>query len=455
MELFKGELARKHAIRAGFGVVLALGLFSMIEAARIQERVSSATADVYRRHVEQDEIRFELRRTLWMAASGARDYLLNPSEDREAEMSRQLNPQRARSYELMSQLEKLPESAELRRRLDEFWQFIGNVPQATAHLDPAARYQFVQREVASRRNALGDLLREWDRMSRSSFSESQFEMDSIGRFAASRLFWILGLALAASVLVALLCLRYSERLEREAQEHHRQVERSKDELARLSNRLMQVQEEERARLARELHDEIGQSLATMRLEIARAAALPENRAAEIRERLGRARALTDALVQAIRTTCMLLRPSLLDDLGLIPAIQWLAEDFERRTGLVCEFSSEGVDDELPETVRTCVYRVVQESLHNSEKHADARTVRIRLDQSGGALTAVIDDDGRGFEAEGPLSGMRFGLLGMSERAAAAGGRLAVSSVPGRGTRVELWIPAAPARLAAAAATARV
>lgn len=453
MEIFSGESARKNAIRAGFAAVLALGLFSMIEAAFIQERVSTSIGDLYRQHIEQDEIRFELRRMLWLAVSAARDFLLDPSEERERELDRQVDPLRGRSNQLLDRLEESPQSSELRRRFDEFWKIVDAIPAATAAFDQRKRYEYVQRELAPRRSVLAGLLREWDGTNQEALSASRLRMDSIGRFGAARLFAMQGLSLLGAVVVTLLCVRYSERLENRAREHHRQVERNKDELARLSSRLMEVQERERARLSRELHDEIGQSLATVRLEVARAAALPAQRIAEIHERLNRARALMDSTVETVRSTCMLLRPSLLDDLGLIPAIQWLAEDFERRTGVACAFSSEGVDDELSEPVRTCVYRVVQESLHNAEKHAAADRVVITVLQSRGVLTAVVEDDGKGFETQNSQAAMRFGLLGMGERATAAGGDLEIISGKGHGTRVELRVPVAAGREAAKAVAA--
>ncbi len=439
----KHLLDRKNAIRAGFGLVLALGLFSTIEAGRIQSDLSTATEDIYKQHIEQDEVRFELRRTLWTASSAGRDYLLNPSASREVDYVRLLAPLRFNAYRLLSRLEARPESAHLKAQTDDFWRILEGLPRTTAPLDTQSRYLFVQEQVAERRNQLGDTLREWDRSSHDSLSDGHTRFEESRSFAARRLFWILGLSLLAAAAVALLSLRYSERMEKQAAAHHRQVVEAKDELTRLSTRLMEVQEQERANLSRELHDEIGQGLATLRLEVARAEALPPQRLSEIRERLGRARLLTDSIVQTVRNICLLLRPSMLDDLGLIPAIQWLAQDFQRRTGVICRFSSGDVGEDLPEPMRTCVYRVVQESLHNCEKHAEAQNVTVRVSERGDRMLAVIEDDGKGFDTGAVPSGRGFGIMGMRERAIAAAGSLAVESAPRRGTRVELSLPVAP------------
>lgn len=433
-------LDQRNALRVGFGVVLALGLFSTFEAARIQRGLSAATADIYRQHLQQDEVRFELRRTLWMATTAVRDYLLNPSPNRDKEFRDEISPLRSHAYEWIGRLDRIPETEELRNKFDEFWETVAGVSQSTDDMTPTQRYEFARRQVGMRRSALGQLLREWDAMGKTVLRESEERFENSRRFAADRLFWILGLSFLSAAAVSLFSLRYWEGLEARASAQHREVVAAKDELARLSSRLMEVQEQERAAIARDLHDEIGQGLATLRLEVARAESLPERKLPEIRERLGRARVMSDSIVQTVRQMCMLLRPSMLDDLGLIPAIQWLAQDFQRRTNVTCRFTSEGVKDTLPEALRTCIYRVVQESLHNCEKHADATCVEIELRQTDQELQAVIVDNGNGFHPENARAGRYFGLVGMRERALGAGGSLTIESAPGKGAKLELRVP---------------
>ena len=211
------------------------------------------------------------------------------------------------------------------------------------------------------------------------------------------------------------------------------------DLEHLSARLLEVQEEERRRLSRELHDEIGQTLTALRLEIAHT--LNNGAGPAFKERLERARELAERTLRTVRNIALLLRPSLLDDLGLGPALQWLAEDFTRRTGSPCEIWGENVENDLPDAVKTCVYRVVQEALHNCETHAAATRVKLSLSRSAKQLTVRIDDDGRGFGTEaGGASGKGLGIIGMRERAALLGGTLDLSSSPGRGCRVTLCVP---------------
>jgi len=152
-------------------------------------------------------------------------------------------------------------------------------------------------------------------------------------------------------------------------------------------------------------------------------------------------------LKTVRNITLLLRPSLLDDLGLGPALQWQAEDFRRRTGVPCELTEEGLRDDLPDPVKTCVYRVTQEAMHNCEKYASASKVCVRVLQEPGKLTVEVQDDGVGFEqtpdaAGRALATLHFGILGMKERAASLGGKLTLDSAPGKGTSVLLEIPLA-------------
>jgi signal transduction histidine kinase len=169
---------------------------------------------------------------------------------------------------------------------------------------------------------------------------------------------------------------------------------------------------------------------------------------EVRENLARARDLAEQTVRTVRNITLLLRPSLLDDLGLGPALQWQAEEFKRRTGVSCELTEIGLQEDLPEAVKTCVYRVTQEALHNCEKHASATKVRVKVEQTRNLMTVEVVDDGVGFQRpldgadlkEAALGRMSFGILGMRERAASLGGKLHMFSTPGHGARVILELP---------------
>jgi signal transduction histidine kinase len=410
-------------------------------AFEVQESLSNDTAEIYRRHLRQDDLVYRLRRTLWLGSTGARDYLLNPLSNRGETLTTALTPLQADSSRLLEELSGLsPENgalASLREAVGAFWALLERIPAATQGLSSLARYEFVQREVVPRRNATGDVVREFGAMGQKALEESERAFRTSRRNATRRLMFLLGLSLVCGVLVSVFSVVHAERLERAASKHFSDVVAAKQELEQLSARLMQVQEEERTNLARELHDEIGQIVATLRLEINRiesACLRPE----EVRERTARARALSEKTVQMIRNLTLMLRPSVLDDLGLGPALQWQADDFTRRTGIRVEFAEEELREDLPEAVRTCVYRVLQESLHNCEKHANASAVRIAVSERDSRLTLTIVDNGVGFEPDHPRAGL--GLVGMRERAQTLDGNLSLQSTPGKGTRVILQLP---------------
>jgi signal transduction histidine kinase len=136
---------------------------------------------------------------------------------------------------------------------------------------------------------------------------------------------------------------------------------------------------------------------------------------------------------------LLLRPSMLDDLGLIPALQWQAREVSKRTGMAVKIAAELVSEELPEEHKTCIYRVVQEALHNSERHAGARNVRVTVRQETDRLLLSIEDDGAGFDAQHERG---LGLLGIEERVSYLGGRFQIESAPGHGTVLSVVLPLA-------------
>ena len=274
------------------------------------------------------------------------------------------------------------------------------------------------------------------------------EGSAAGEAATRRISFLLGGDLLLVLGVAALNLAYARELGRESQSKVEAMARTKTEMEQLSARLLTVQEEERHRLSRDLHDGIGQLLTALRLEISHLGADRGALSAADIERLQRARKLAEEAVRATRDIALLLRPSHLDDLGLEPALQWLVEDFSRRTSIVCHFSAAGVQENLPDAWKTCVYRVVQEAIHNCEKHAAPARVEVRVSQEAERLMLEVQDDGVGFELDAkgtPLRAMGLGILGMRERAAMLGGELRIVSAPGHGTTVRLTLPISPMR----------
>ncbi len=222
-----------------------------------------------------------------------------------------------------------------------------------------------------------------------------------------------------------------------------EIKQAQEDQRRLSGMILASQEKERTAIARELHDELGQVLTALRIDAAWLQRRLGESDGKASERAGSMCDLIDRTITDVRSIATRLRPAVLDDLGLVDALEWYTGDFEKRTGILCRFLLRQVP--LIRGVRAiAAYRVAQEALTNVARHAEASAVEVSLEVRGGWLALKVSDDGRGFERQ-PFSGQGgWGLAGMQERAALAGGELAISSAPGRGTTVLLRLPLAGA-----------
>ena len=207
----------------------------------------------------------------------------------------------------------------------------------------------------------------------------------------------------------------------------------------ISRGVLKVQEAERGRISRELHDGVGQSLTALRIQLE----LLEHDTppGPLRARVGDLRGLAEQSLQDVRQMSHLLRPQMLDELGLMPTLRWLARTFGQRTGVAVELAAEGVGDRLDPEMDSLVFRVVQEALTNVAKHARAASARVRLALQGSRLHLSVEDQGQGFDAEtASAAGEGFGLRGMRDRVQLFGGRFTVRSRPGEGTAIQAELP---------------
>ena len=426
-------------------MVIGVLVLSAAEAYRIQVGVSQQQLEIYRRYVDEEATLAVLRRNLWLAGNDIRDFFISNTPEQGAALSAQLKSLEEEDRQALEHLRRSTfqrqTEQKLRQSLDEFWTEVEPVP-AMLHASNREQFAFLQNVVVPRRGELYNALVALSGADQQKLQESETGFADTRHRAARGLFLMIALSVLLSIVVARLSVRHAENLERAAERHYAEVEQTKGELQQLSARLLEVEEEGRRRLSRELHDEIGQTLALLQIEISHVQAAA-GYAPLLQERLRRARELAERTVQTIRNISVLLRPPLLDDLGLVPALQYQLEDFLRRSAIPCEFVEEGVDDHLPDSVKTCVYRVVQEALHNCEKHAGAGKVRVVVRQLPDCLVLEVEDNGRGFqmnEQRMPSRRAGLGLLGIRERTANAGGSLVIDSAPGQGTRVALRIP---------------
>ena len=221
----------------------------------------------------------------------------------------------------------------------------------------------------------------------------------------------------------------------------RQLEHFAELFQALSHRLFDIQEEERRHLARELHDEIGQALTAAKLNLKIIA--PEASPA-VAGRLDDSVQIIDRLLNQVRQLSLDLRPPLLDELGLVPALRWLADQQAQRTGLHITFTANLENLEIEGTVRIACFRLAQEAITNAIRHAGAQAIELALRHEADRLWLSVRDDGAGFDSaaiqQQAKSGASLGLLSMKERALLAGGDFEVTSTPGRGTEIRAWFP---------------
>ncbi len=237
-------------------------------------------------------------------------------------------------------------------------------------------------------------------------------------------------------------LQTHDELELRIQERTTALIDSNERLRELSHRLMNVQETERRQIAHDLHDEIGQSLTAMKLGLREAnTALESGPTASL---LADSLTILDQVIQQVRNLALDLRPSLLDELGLVPALKWYIKRQGERAGWETEYTPQLGENHLPPEVEIACFRIVQEALTNVARHAEATHVQVTLTRQGDQLLLVIEDNGQGFNVKRAKTrartGISIGLLGMEERARLVGGELTITSSPKTGTKLTASLP---------------
>jgi two-component system, NarL family, sensor histidine kinase UhpB len=229
-----------------------------------------------------------------------------------------------------------------------------------------------------------------------------------------------------------------ERAERRRTEER--LKKSHEQLRALSVYLQHVREDERIRISRQVHDELGQALTGLKMDLYWLSSRLPRQLRAVREKTKTMSNHIDSTIQTVRRISTELRPGILDDLGLVPALEWQASEFQKRTGVKCEVTSEVADSILDEELNTAFFRIFQESLTNVVRHANATRVDVRLWEQDGNLLMEVKDNGRGI-TETELSNTRsIGVLGMRERATLLHGELTLNGVSGQGTTVRVRIP---------------
>jgi signal transduction histidine kinase len=323
----------------------------------------------------------------------------------------------------------------LRAEIRDFWETVLPVlawePERRATEARAVlRNRIIpKREVIIR---ISDQIRDLNRVAS---EKQQAELRQIYAVVRRRVWEASAEVLVIGLAVAFFVTRHVARLERRILENTRSLQQ-------LSSKLVGAQEEERRTIARELHDEIGQELTGVKVELALAERAIEAQTGSANP-LTEAKAMTERALQTVRDLSQLLHPPMLDDLGLVATLDWFLAGFSRRTGIAARLEQEGADARLVPELEMCLYRIVQEASTNVARHSGATRCRVNLRRVSGRVSLTVEDDGKGFVLENLASGAGragLGLLGIQERVAGFGGRFRVETAPGRGTRLVADLP---------------
>jgi len=332
------------------------------------------------RHIE-GQLR-KVRSDVHLSGIFIRDYLLDNSQLTGPAYRERLIELRKSTTATLKDLQPLVDPkvvdriVSLQEKLEDYWATFDPLFEWDPGQKTALSSTFLRRQVLPRRDAvlnIAEVIEEFNNANlkeqRAAISVREYELH---RFLTQTLWISLCLGIGVAV-AAVLRIRV---LEKRSEEQHERSEEAKSEMRRLSQQLVTAQEEERKRLSRELHDEVGQELTALRMEIAKAERLCPASGTALSAQLAECKHLIETLIQTVRNLSMGLRPSILDDFGLGTALKWHAQDFTRRFRVMVNVALEGDVDRLPEPHRTCVYRVVQEALTNCARHAKATQVGV-------------------------------------------------------------------------------
>ena len=437
--------AGRQLLLAGFGGLLLLMLVAGIDALVVLRQVRSSDTEVRNLYLRRADALDRVRTGIYQSAIIMRAYLLAGGRDEAGAQLEQWKGVQTQTDRALAECKEVLDPAEsnqlrsLQAEVQVYWkllEFLTSIPEKDRRVLGG---EYLQKEVVQRRGATLDLVDRIDQMNAREMAAGDAELNQTFDRLRARLVIMLAATVAVGLMLAAFTVWRTLRLERELERRFQEGVRTRQELKELSARLVSAQEEERRTISRELHDEVGQSLSALLMEAGNAAARVPPDSTEVRRHVDSIKKLAEASVNVIRNMTLLLRPSMLDDFGLVPALEWQAREVSKRTGMRVLVNADDGKEELPDALKTCIYRVVQEALHNCARHAQARSVRVMVEQEAHRILLTVEDDGRGFEAR-RVRGL--GLVGMEERVNHLGGIFTIRSSPGAGTKVAVELPLA-------------
>jgi signal transduction histidine kinase len=425
------------ALVAGFGGLLAMMAFAEIDGVRALEGIERANDEIREDFLLRTRLLERIRGDVYVSGTYVRDYLLEPEAGKAEghrysllETRNDMDAALARYGALIHVRERQPFQA-LTAALTEYWNTLDPVFSWSAAVRKRDGFAFLRDEVFPRRMAMLGIADQIRALNEAQLNEGKTRVEQTFAAFRQRLRLTIGLTIGLGLLLAAFSVRRILGLESETARQFREVQQ-------LSARLVEAQEAERRSIARELHDEVGQSLTGVLVEMANLSTLIRARDLDpLAVKASEIKKLVESSIGVVRNMALLLRPAMLDDLGLVPALEWQAREVSKRSGLWVQVDAEGVSEELPEEHKTSVYRIVQEALHNAVQHAEAHRIVVTVRQEAQRLRVTIEDDGKGFD---PARTKGMGLLGIEERVSRLGGTFAVESQHGGGATLRVALP---------------
>jgi signal transduction histidine kinase len=434
----------KRLLFIGFGGLLLLLAFTGLNGLSVLTKIQTRNENIRRDYFNRDRILEQLRSDIYLSGTYVRDLLLERDPSLADTHRKELDDARLRIHANVSAYEDILRGEERIpfQRLTEELKAYFNSLQPALEWDATQRqalgYAFMKDSLLPRRMIIVRLADQIGEVNQRQMNAGHEQVNILFADFRRSLVILLIFTLIGGTLLAAGSVYRILRLERVSAQRLDEVEQARGALRHLSTRLIEVQESERRSLSRELHDEVGQSLSAVLLGLGNVAAiLPPETGADARGQLNDLRRLAERTVAVVRDMSLLLRPSMLDDLGLIPAVQWQAREVSRTKNIAVQVQADALPDDIPDDYKTCTYRIVQEALHNVVRHAKARSVRIHLGPQGDNLLLTIQDDGQGFT---PAREKGVGLLGMEERVKHLHGSFHVDSTRGTGTLIRVELP---------------
>jgi signal transduction histidine kinase len=447
------KLVTQMVLLVGFGALLAMMALAGIDSISVLVQIQARNFEIRQIYLTRNRALEQIRAGLYVSGTSAQDYLLEQNPQSAEGYRVTLQNARGDVAKAMAAYERSLGSAQrpsfhaLQAEIESYWQTLEPIFHWDAREKQAHGDTFMHDDLMPHRTATLQIADRIGSMNERELNASTEELSDVFNQFRSRLILVLAVSLTFGIVLAASATVYLVRLARDAETRLKDVMKAQHELKDLSARLVDMQEKERRALSRELHDEVGQSLSAVLMEIGNLNAVMPGGNPELRGHVDSIKKLAENSVKVVRNMALLLRPSMLDDLGLVPALQWQAREVTRRTGMEIDVEADTVADDLPEDHKTCIYRVVQEALHNCAQHSGARAVRLSVIQHRDRIELTITDDGRGFDSKA-VRGM--GLLGMEERITHLGGTFQVHSEPGRGASLEIELPLAMTAVKASA-----